>query len=101
MSRKNRSQFVPNEESVANVAYEEDECITVKEDEKPILGKVDNCDKLNVREYPNVSASVLCTLVKSTEVMIVESESTEMFYKVYTTSGVNGFCMKDFITITE
>ena len=62
-------------------------------------GAVSGCSKLNVREEPNLFAEVVCTLDKDVEVMIDEIESTEDFYKIYTASGMEGFCMKKFVTL--
>ena len=62
------------------------------------LGKIKNCDKLNVREEPKADAKVLCKLDKTSEVEIDMDNSTSDFYKVYTSSGVSGYCMKKFMT---
>ena len=72
-----------------------------EEPESPelLLGIVKGCTKLNVRAEPNGDADVLTTLSVSSEVMIDETESTEDFYKVCTASGMEGYCMKRFITI--
>lgn len=63
------------------------------------IGLVSNCNKLNVREKPTVEAPVVCEIVCRAELMIDESESTDEFYKVFTASGLEGFCMKKFITV--
>ena len=46
-----------------------------------------------------VTADVVCTIDASTNLVIYEDESTEEFYKICTFSGVEGYCMKKFITI--
>lgn len=64
---------------------------------EPIIGKVAGCKNLNVRKDPSSEADVLGTIPADSEVMIDESESTSDFYKVYTESGTEGFCMKQYI----
>lgn len=65
------------------------------------LGLVSNCRKLNVRESPTLEAPVVCEVACNTELMIENIESTEDFYKVYTAAGIEGFCMKKFVTIQQ
>lgn len=64
-------------------------------------GKVTNCVNLNVRKKPNKIAEVLCTIPNHSEVEIVLSESTYDWYKVRTASGVEGFCMRQYISIRQ
>lgn len=67
---------------------------------KAVTGKVVDCARLNVRKDPSATAPVLCMLNESTEVMVDEDASTEDFYKVCTATGVEGYCMKDFILLS-
>lgn len=62
-------------------------------------GVVTDCIKLNVRIEPNLQSDVLCTLDCLTWVKIDESESTDEFYKVCTSAGIEGFCMKKYIAV--
>lgn len=62
-------------------------------------GVVTNCVRLNVRKAPSSSAEIVCTIPRGTEVVILEDESTDEFYKVYTASGVDGFCMKQYVAV--
>ena len=55
--------------------------------------------KLNVRKEPSKEAGILCEILLAAEVMVNLSGSTDDFYKVVTTSGVEGYCMKKFISI--
>lgn len=64
-----------------------------------MIGVVANCVKLNVRAEPRADATIVCEVVCQAELMIDESESTEEFFKVCTTAGIEGFCMKKFITV--
>lgn len=64
-----------------------------------VFGLVSDCANLRVRKEPNNKAEVLGTIPVNTEVMVDEDESTGEFYKIYTDSGLEGFCMKQFITV--
>ena len=67
-----------------------------------ILGVVSNCKKLNIRSAPSKSSAILAVVPVDTEVTIVESnllEDAGEWCRVYTASGVSGFCMRDFITL--
>lgn len=66
-----------------------------------LVGTVANCVRLNVREAPNPTAPVICTIPRGTEVVIVEDESTDEFYAVYTATGIDGFCMKQYISVNQ
>jgi len=68
------------------------------EKHEDVFGTV-NCSLLNVRMEPKADAEILTTIKHGTKIMISESESTEDFYKVYNSSGIEGFCMKEFIKI--
>ena len=62
-------------------------------------GKVVNCSLLNVREQASVDANVVCKINKDDEVVINKDKSTSDFYKVCTATGIEGYCMKEFIRI--
>ncbi len=62
-------------------------------------GVVVDCLKLNVREAPNANANIVCVIDASTNLVIIEEESTDEFYAVCTASGAEGYCMKQFIKI--
>ena len=68
---------------------------------KTKIGIVVNCERLNVRRDPRRDALIVCTINKNTEVMIDENGSTRYFYKICTASGIEGFCVRDYIAITE
>lgn len=70
----------------------------VKEAVKTV-GYVDNCECLRVRKESNVDSEELCVINKLSKVVIDLDNSTEYFYKVTTSEGVEGYCMKKFITI--
>lgn len=63
------------------------------------VGFVDNCEHLRVRKESNVDSEELCVINKLSEVVIDLDNSTDYFYKVKTSEGVEGYCMKKFITV--
>lgn len=69
------------------------------EEAAPTVGFVDNCECLRVRKESNVDSEELCIINKLSEVVIDLDNSTDYFYKVTTSDGVEGYCMKKFITI--
>lgn len=69
------------------------------EEAVPTVGFVDNCECLRVRKDSNVDSEELCIIKKLSEVVIDLDNSTDYFYKVKTSEGVEGYCMKNFITI--
>ena len=69
------------------------------EPENRKFGKISNCKKLNVRKLPSRDAGIISELVEGSEVMIDEKESTALFYKICTEHGIDGYCMKDYITV--
>jgi len=56
--------------------------------------------KLNVRKQPTKDSEVLEVITKNSEVEIDLSDNEDtIFYKVRTKSGVEGYCMTEFINI--
>ena len=65
-----------------------------------LTGIVTGCEKLNIREKADKSGKVLTVLNKDVEVEVeLDAPTTPDFYKVKTASGLEGYCMKQFITI--
>lgn len=86
-----------NEETVQGIHDE-----IIKEIVTPVTTKtgVVICKKLNVREKANMKSSVLCIINENEEVIIHHTENeSEEFYRVSTSSGIEGYCMKKFISI--
>lgn len=62
---------------------------------------VDIVYKLNVREEPDIEANIIYEADAGNEFLIDISKSTEEWFSVCNTSGIEGFCMKKYITIKE
>lgn len=83
---------------------EESEAVEeVKEtkEENTLVGYVSGCAKLNIREEAYPGATILCTVPEKAVLLIDVSESTTEWYKIYTESGMEGYCMKKFVTVSE
>lgn len=57
-------------------------------------GIVTDCLYLNVRKLPDINADVAVVIDAPTQVCVDLDASTEDFYKVRTSDGVEGFCMR-------
>ena len=81
-----------------------EETVETEESVKTMMsGIVVNCEKLNLRKSPlkdSDGANVITTLLAGAAVVINESDSTPNFYKVTTETGLEGYCMKQFIKLT-
>ena len=67
---------------------------------EPVVGKVFNCGRLNIREKANINSKSIGVLTEGTEVQVVEDESTDTFYKVIAPTGMEGYCMKNFVAVS-
>ena len=94
----------PKDAPVATVTPEDDEQTSAPDPEPEVtVGVVSNCKMLNVRAEADKKADILCIINVGDEVEIIEEDSTDEFYYVIAGKNrqvsVEGFCMKDFITI--
>lgn len=64
-----------------------------------VIGHVANCDRLHVRAEATRASASLGIIDSTIELAIDESNSTEDFYKVTTSNGIEGYCVKDFVKI--
>ena len=63
------------------------------------FGIVVDCAKLNVRKAPSANADIVCVIDASTNLVVDSKASTDEFYKICTSAGIEGYCMKKFIKI--
>ena len=56
-----------------------------------------NCKKLNVRENPKPKANVIMIINEDDEVTVYTDGSVGNYYSIRTESGVEGYCVKDYI----
>ena len=62
-----------------------------------VNGVVTNCLRLRLRKEPN--GPIISWLDAGDGVLVETVQSTDEWYKVYTKDDLDGFCMKEFITI--
>lgn len=104
MSKNYSKNVQPVEATVeTEVAVEETVETEVEEkkvapEPKPVYGVV-NCEKLNIRKEANKADNVLRVVDEGSELKIDMTKSTPAWYKVCTAEGVEGFCMKKFVTV--
>ena len=65
-----------------------------------IIGVVSGCKKLNVRKSPSPNAEKVAVVEMDSKLMIDMDESTAEYYKVYTESGIDGYCVKEYVTVS-
>lgn len=75
------------------------EAVEIEYTPKTTYGIVSGCTKLNVRKNPSKSAAVITEINAGDELVIDPGTSTNEWYKVFTASGIEGFCMKTFVTV--
>lgn len=68
---------------------------------KEVVGVITGCQSLNIRTNPDVNATVLCREPALSEVIVDLDKSTDEWYNVCLVTGVEGFCMKKFITLKQ
>ena len=65
------------------------------------FGIVTDCLYLNVRKRPDINADVAVVIDALTQVVVDLDASTEDFYKVSTSDGAEGFCMRKYIALSK
>ena len=86
------------EEEIAKVNESKE---ATKEADSTVVGYVSGCLKLNIREEGYPGANVVCVVPEKTALLIEVAESNDEWYKVYTETGMEGFCMKQYVTLSE
>lgn len=81
-----------------NMMTDEKKIGKVEEEKVIVRGKVTDCKKLNVRIGAIISSDVKAVISENDVVEINEKRSTEEWYRIRTSGGAEGFCMKKYIT---
>lgn len=92
---------VNESEEVEEEVNEEVTKEATKEADSTVVGYVSGCLKLNIREEGYLGANVVCVVPEKTALLIEVAESNDEWYKVYTETGMEGFCMKQYVTLSE
>ena len=96
------TEEVEEEITEVNESEEVEEEVTkeaTKEADSTVVGYVSGCLKLNIREEGYLGANVVCVVPEKTALLIEVAESNDEWYKVYTETGMEGFCMKKYVTV--
>ena len=86
-------------EEVETAIADVEEVIATDDETPPVIGVISGCNRLRVRAEASTDAEVICEIPVNTKVVIDEVVSTDDFCKICTESGIEGFCMRKFITI--
>ena len=108
MSKHNYSQYSSKKNSapavsdnIATMTPVEIELVHETVETAPIpetvSGVVVNCAKLNVRSEPSLEADVVYVLGAMSEIEIDVSKSTDDWFYICTASGIEGYCMRQFV----
>lgn len=62
-----------------------------------VEGTVVNCVKLNVRENATVDSGIVCVLDAMSEIQVDIGRSTTKWAYIYTATGLEGYCMRQYI----
>ena len=97
MINKTREKLVFD--TSTNLVNEQETELSSKKDVRKMMGIVINCQKLNVRERPNVDSKVVTVVTYLDELEVNECEFDNDWYAVCTATGIEGFCMKKFVAV--
>lgn len=101
MSKKNeRKEDLDLNENIDTTTYV-DELYNIEDnsvDSFSETGTVIGCEKLRVRPTPDTDQEEISLIDNGSIVKISLEDSTEEFYKIKTDDGIEGYCMKSFIS---
>lgn len=97
MSERNKPETHTYVEEVEFCGLEEVSEATPTE----VIGMVTGCRQLNIRKEPRLDADVLCYVPVNSELAINTAESTDEWLRVFTATGVEGYCMSKYVFIKQ
>lgn len=74
---------------------------TEPEATKEAFGVVAGCAKLNIREEPSIDAKIVAVVTKGSVLEIDAENCDGEWFGVCTASGIQGFCMADYVDIKD
>lgn len=69
--------------------------------EKVLFGKVCDCAYLNVRKAPTTNSDIVVLINHEAELKILCSFENDEWYKVVTSTGDEGYVMKQYVAVKE
>ncbi len=105
--KKFNGEVIKEEKEMIMPAVED--MITMNECEEPktvehgknreaLYGVISKSGNLNLRERPSKDSKILAVLPAGSEVLILDDKD-DIFYHVCLSTGVEGYCMKDYIIL--
>ena len=67
--------------------------------EKHVTGVVTDCLRVAVYKEPRANSGIVKVVTALTRVTVDLEKSTDGFYRISTSKGVQGYCMKKFIAV--
>lgn len=87
---------ISSDDTIVEESSEEE---TFTEEEKPVVGKIQGFSKLYVRKEASKDSEPAGVVNEDDELFIDVENSTEDFYKVTTSNGLDGYCVKTNVKI--
>lgn len=66
-----------------------------------IIGTVVDCKALNVRENADADSEIVCVIPVGSKLLIDDMQSTNEWLSVCTEAGLEGYCMRIYVSIDE
>ena len=72
-----------------------------KNSHESLVGYVTGCEKLNIRKDPYIKSDIVCVVSEKDVLLVDQNKSTNEWYRVYTETGFDGYCMKRYVTVSD
>lgn len=92
MSNKNYKDTIVRDDSIETAEDKQQETV---------IGVVTDCLKLNIRKEPCKDSEVAAIVNCLDELSIDTEASVDGWYAVCTATGIEGFCMKEFVAVRK
>lgn len=94
---------IENEEACAEcqINYPEDLEASTEPGTADVVFGIVSCGMLNVRKEPNVAAKAIAVVKRGTTLEIDQEKSNDEWLCVCTASGVEGYCMAQYVEIND
>lgn len=67
--------------------------------EKHVTGVITDCLRVAVYKEPRANSGIVKVVTALTRVTVDLEKSTDGFYRISTSKGIQGYCMKKFIAV--
>lgn len=87
--------------NIPEVMETEEPTVESEVKDETIIGTVCGCKELYIRPSASKSGTPVCVVKEGDLLIINTDESAGDWYRVYTETGANGYCMKKFVAIVK